>query len=276
LPLTLRELAGEPVRPLRWESDTPPPRGEPPALTALWTTILRGFYPEIARDPSRDARLWQASYVQTYIERDVRSLRSIGDLGQFHTFLRALAARATQLLNLSDLARDVGIAVSTARDWLSILEATFQVFQLRPFHANLGKRLVKTPKVYFTDTGLLAYLTGLRDAEHAAAGPMGGPLFENLVVAEAYKSYLHRGDEPPLHFWRTAAGDEVDLLIEQAAHLVPVEVKATATPRPRMASTILRLRQDLGERVTPGYVVHAGSATLPLGEGTLAVSVNTL
>ena len=206
LPLTRREIAGEPARLLPWETEHPPTAIEAPAYGELWEQILRGCYPELVKSPQRDFRLWQASYVQTYLERDVRNLRNIGNLTLFQTFLRSLAIRSAGLLNLSDLARDVGIAVNTARDWLAILEASFQVFLLRPYFVNLGKRLVKSPKVYFTDTGLLCYLVGLRDAEHAAAGPMGGALMENLVVAELFKTSLHRGEEPSDDFWRTAAG----------------------------------------------------------------------
>ena len=196
LPMSQREVALCPDRPLPWETDHLPEQPKAPSYAALWDQILRGYYPELVANPQRDSRLWQAGYVQTYLERDVRNLRNIGDLTLFQTFLRALALRSAQLLNLSELARDVGVAVNTAKDWLSILEASFQVFIVRPYFVNLGKRLVKSPKVYFTDTGLLCYLVGLRDIEHAASGPMGGAIFENLVVAELFKTSLHRGEEP--------------------------------------------------------------------------------
>ena len=169
--------------------------------------------------------------MQTYLERDVRNLRNVGDLGLFQMFLRALALRSAQLLNSSELARDVGVAVNTAKDWLSVLEASFQVFILRPYFVNLGKRLVKSPKVYFADTGLLCYLVGLRDAEHAASGPMGGAIFENLVVADLFKTSLHRGDEPSFYFWRTASGNEVDLVVEDQSGLVPIEIRREAAAR---------------------------------------------
>ena len=161
MPLTLREIAGEPERPLPWEperaltSRSPMSVSDASPYSEVWGRILRGSYPELAANPQRDFRLWQASYVQTYLERDVRNLSNIGDLTLFQTFLRSLAARSAGLLNLSDLARDVGVAVNTVRDWLAVLEASFQVFLLRPYHVNLGKRLVKAPKIYFTDTGLL-------------------------------------------------------------------------------------------------------------------------
>ncbi len=276
LPLTQREIAGEPARLLPWETGRPPLAIQTPLYGELWEQILRGFYPELIKSPQRDFRLWQASYVQTYLERDVRNLRNIGDLTLFQTFLRSLAMRAAGLLNLSDLARDVGIAVNTARDWVTILEASFQIFLLRPYFVNLGKRLVKSPKVYFTDTGLLCYLVGLRDGEHAAAGPMGGALMENLVVAELFKISLHRGDEPAMYFWRTAAGSEVDLIIETQVGLVPIEIKASSTARPDMAKEINAFRRDFGDRAANGFVIHPGRSVLPLGGGALALPLAAL
>jgi uncharacterized protein len=271
LPLSQREMAGEPGRPLPWASGRLSGNYDELPSGDLWVQILRGSYPELVSHPSRDHRLWQGSYVQTYLERDVRNLRNIGDLTLFQVFLRALATRSACLLNLSELARDVGVSVNTARDWVSILEASFQVFLLRPYFVNLGKRLVKAPKVYFTDTGLLCYLVGLRDAEHAASGPMGGAIFENLVVADIYKTLLHCGEEPALYFWRTAAGAEVDLVVDIGSRLVPIEIKSSATPRPEMARSITAFRRDLGDRVGDGYVIHPGRTALPLGGGTLAL-----
>lgn len=270
MPLTLREAAGEPNRPLPWEAERLPLTEQEMSYGDVWERIVRGFYPELAKNPERDVRLWQAGYVQTYLERDVRNLRNIGDLTLFQTYLRSLAIRSAGLLNLSDLARDVGISVNTARDWLAVLEASFQVFILRPYFMHLGKRLVKAPKVYFTDTGLLCYLVGLRETEHAAAGPMTGALMENLVVAELFKTILHRGEEPAMYFWRTAAGSEVDVIVEHQTRLMPVEIKTSATPRPDMARGIAGFRRDFGDRVAGGYVIHPGRAVLPLGGGTLA------
>jgi hypothetical protein len=269
LPLAYREMWQTPLKPAVWEEPTLPLH--PVVSFDLWPQMLRGTYPELVSYPEREARLWQASYIQTYLERDVRNLRNIGDLTLFQNYLRALAGRAAQLLNLSELARDVGISVSTAKDWLSILEASFQLFVLRPYFANLGKRLVKSPKVYFTDTGLLCYLVGLRDPGHAASGPMGGAIFENLVAAELYKSFVHRGEEPLIYFWRTAAGAEVDFIVEVEGRLIPLEVKLSATPRPEMARGIVAFRQLFGDRAGAGYVVHPGEMLLPLGDGTMAL-----
>jgi hypothetical protein len=271
LPLSRREAAGQATLPLPWESSHD--RSEQHALGQrdLWRSLLRGGYPELAANPERDISLWHASYVQTYLERDVRSLRQVGDLTTFQSFLRALASRSAQLLNLTEMARDLGIAVNTAKSWVSVLEATFQVIILRPYFANVGKRLVKTPKVYFTDVGTLCYLTGLRDPEHAASGPMAGAIFETAVLAEIVRTLMHRAQEPQVYFWRTAAGAEVDIVLESAGRLIPVEVKLTATPRPAMADNIRKFRQDFGERAQAGYVVHTGDARLPLAPEVTAL-----
>jgi len=269
LPLSRWELARSTQRSLPWEGEQPPALPEGPA-SELWEQILRGFYPEVNSSPDRDIRLWQASYVQTYLERDVRNLRDIGDLTLFQTFLRAMAARSSRILNLSDLARDVGISVNTAKGWLSILEASFQIFVLRPYYANIGKRLVKSPKVYFTDTGLLCYLVGLRDSDHAASGPMGGAIFENLIVAELFKIYTHRGEVPALYYWRTAAGSEVDVVIETQDNLIPLEIKLSETPRPEMAKEIIGFQRDFAGKAGQGYVIHRGEVTLPVGKGVIA------
>lgn len=278
LPLSRREVDGRPEAPLPWELNRPTAArracqqaGGTLSYRDIWDGFLRGGYPELAAHPKRDITLWHASYVQTYLERDVRTLRQVGDLMQFQSFLRALAARCAQLLNLAELAHDLGVAVNTAKAWLSVLEATYQVIVLRPYFANVGKRLVKTPKVYFADVGTLCYLAGLRDPEHAASGPMGGAILESAVLSEIVKTLVHRGVESPVYFWRTSTGTEVDILVETAQKLIPIEVKLSATPQPSMASGIRALRKDLGDRVAPGYVVHLGEARLPLGPDVTAL-----
>ncbi|MEO8658999.1 MAG: ATP-binding protein [Bryobacteraceae bacterium] len=271
LPLSQREESGMLSSPLPWEKAR---KREAPASIPrpeLWRNLLRGGYPELAAEPGRDISLWHSSYIQTYLERDVRSLRQVGDLISFQSFLRALAARSGQLLNLADVGRDLGIAVNTAKAWLSVLEATFQVIVVRPYHANVGKRLVKTPKVYFADTGTLCHLAGLRDPEHAAAGPMGGAIFETAVLLEIVKAQMNRGETPQVHFWRTSTGVEVDFVVESGGKLIPIEVKLSATPRPAMANGIVAFRADLGEQSAPGYVVHPGDIRLPLAPGVKAL-----
>lgn len=276
LPLSRRETGRQPRQPLPWQTPSASRSRAGASGSELWKSVLRGGYPEIAANPKRDLGLWHASYVLTYLERDVRGLRQIGDLTQFQAFLRLLAARSGQLLDLTDLARELGVAVNTVKAWLSVLEATYQVIVLRPYFANIGKRLVKTPKVYFTDVGTLCYLVGLKDPAHAAAGPMAGAIFETAVLAEIVKSLVHQGREPQVYFWRTAAGEEVDILVDTGETIVPIEVKVSATPRPGMADGISKLRQALGSRVGHAYVVHTGTVRLPLGADVEALPFGAL
>ena len=271
LPLSRREAEGQPRGPMPWESGRRAGSKKKTSRRGIWKDFLRGSYPELVANPGRSVNLWYASYVQTYLERDVRTIRQVGDLSQFQGFLRALAARSAQPLNLTELARDLGVAVNTAKSWLSILEATFQVIILHPYYANIGKRLVKTPKVYFIDVGMLCYLTGLKDPEHAASGPMGGPILETAVLSEIFKTITHRGIDPQVYFWRTSVGTEVDIVLDTGSELIPIEVKLSATPRTAMAQSVKAFISDLGERVGQGYVVHTGDMRLPLASGVSAV-----
>jgi uncharacterized protein len=271
LPLSRWEAQGKPEARLPWESGKSYRTESKVSYLHIWKDFLRGSYPELVANPGRDINLWHAGYVQSYLERDVRTLRQVGDLSQFQSFLRALAARTAQLLSLTELARDLGVAVNTVKAWLSVLEATYQVIVLRPYFANVGKRLVKTPKVYFTDVGTLCYLTGLKDPEHAASGPMGGPIMETAVISEIFKTLTHRGEDPQVYFWRTSAGTEVDIVIETGGKLIPMEVKLSATPRPAMAASIKAFLEDFGGKALPGYVVHPGEARLPLGSNVTAL-----
>ena len=191
LPLS-RQETDERRNPLAWERKGVAPSSGSHGCGELWKSFIRGGYPELAVQPDRDDFLWQASYIQTYPERDVRTLRQVGDLTQYQNFLRVLAARSAQLLNLTDVARDLGVAVNTVKAWLFVLEATYQAIIVRPYFANVGKRLVKTPTVYFTDVGTLCYLAGLKDPEHAAAGPMGGAIFETAVLSEIVGTYIQQ------------------------------------------------------------------------------------
>jgi uncharacterized protein len=197
------------------------------ALT-LDELMVCGSYPAIHTADVAPAD-WHASYVASYLERDVRHISRIGDLLQFQRFMRMMAARCGQLLNLNSLANDLGVAQTTARDWLGVLEATYVVFRLAPYHTNFGKRLVKTPKLYFHDTGLAAWLLGIHDPVALNAHPMRGALFENLCITEYGKHLRNTGAAGAMYFWRDNIGNEVDLLIERAGVLQPVEFKSGAT-----------------------------------------------
>ncbi|MFT7722330.1 MAG: ATP-binding protein [Roseateles sp.] len=193
--------------------------------------LVRGGYPAI-HGTLVDAADWHASYVASYLERDVREISRVGDLLQFQRFMRLMAAYCGQLLNLNAVANDLGIAQTTARDWLTVLEASYVAFRLPPYHTNFGKRLVKTPKLYFHDTGLAAWLLGVRSAEAMNIHPMRGALFENLCIAEYGKYLRHHGAPGTPYFWRDNIGNEVDLLIERDGRLWPVEFKSGATFQP--------------------------------------------
>ena len=193
--------------------------------------LLRGGYPALWQRPVSQAD-WLSSYLVSYVERDVRQISRVADLLQFQRFVRMMAARCGQLLNLSAVANDLGVAQTTARDWLAVLESSYIAFRLPPYHTNFGKRLVKTPKLYFHDTGLAAWLLGITDARTLQVHPMRGALFENMAVVEYRKYCGQQGLANSLHFWRDNIGNGVDLLIERAGELWPVELKSGATFQP--------------------------------------------
>jgi hypothetical protein len=277
LPLSLGEIERRPrsdVSPegvitdlLRAKPGRPAP-GVPDDL-AGW--LLRGGFPQLWRQDDLDRDLWLASYVQTYLERDVRSVLAVKDLGSFQAFLRLAAARTAQTLNLTDLARDAGVSPPTVRQWLSVLEASHQVFLLRPHFENLGKRMIKSPKLYWLDSGVVSYLLGLKDEQAALRGPLAGPLFETAVVAELAKVFYHRGLPPPLWYWRSRDGWEVDVLVEVAGKLHPVEVKATATPRPRHVETLGRWQSLAGDRAGAGLLITRAEDASALVPGVRAL-----
>jgi len=238
-------------------------------------TFEEALNPALALADSSPLEVFYASYLQTYIERDVRAVSNISKLLEFEKFLRLCAARVGQLLNLSDLARDTGIAVSTAKEWLAILQTSHQIFLLPPYFANISKRQIKTPKLYFYDTGLVCYLTGWRTAETTFEGAMAGALFENYVVSEVAKTYFHRGKEAPLYFWRTKEGLEVDLLIEEGGKIFPIEIKLTMRPRKEMLRGIYALRKRCPQ-LGSGAIVCLVEEVFPLERGLYAIPVGAL
>ncbi len=190
--------------------------------------LLTGFYPRIWKEHLEPSQAL-AAYLETYVERDIRRLINIKDLNLFQRFLILCAGRTGQLLNFSHLAADTGVSHQTARNWLSLLEASYIVFRLPPYSVNIGKRLIKSPKLYFYDVGLAAHLLGLENTLHVSRDPLRGNLFENMVVMEALKYRFHRGKRANLHFYRDSNGNEVDLLISSGPDLYPIEVKSGMT-----------------------------------------------
>lgn len=194
----------------------------------LDTLLLRGGYPALYARPLNPAR-WLADYTMSYLERDVRRITQVHDLSAFQRFLRLCAGRSGQLLNLASLAQDTGVAQSTARSWLSVLEASYIVHLLQPHHRNLGKRVVKMPKLYFVDVALAASLMGIQTTAQLAIHPLRGALFETLIVSEFLKTRFNSGFPSNLYFWRDNVGLEVDLLIDEPEGLRPIEIKSSAT-----------------------------------------------
>jgi len=227
LPFSQAELQRQPPLPRDSIGQRMPP-ARASMKRSLMDTLFAGGYPRI-HDKRLPPQEWLANYYRTYVERDVRELLNIGDLETFGRFIGLCAGRTGQLLNLSSLGNDCGISQPTARRWLSVLEASFLVFLLRPHHRNFNKRLVKSPKLYFLDTGLLMYLLRIRSPDELRTHSARGAIFESFVVSELVKSALHHGQEPDLYFWRDSTGHEVDILLERGTDLVPIEVKSGET-----------------------------------------------
>jgi predicted AAA+ superfamily ATPase len=228
---------------------------------SLSEVLLRGNYPEIASKRSVDRQLWCGSYISTYLERDVRNLAQIGDLGQFERFLRLCATRTGQLLNLSELAKEIGMSVPTVKRRLSILETGYQVYLLFPYYKNIGKRLVKSPKLYFNDTALASYLLGLHDRATLMNSPNLGNLFETMIVTDVLKRFLHFGQMPSMYYLRTRDGLEVDLVVELGQKLHLFEIKSSMTIFPRHASSLLRIVGDLKSSVKASAIVSASTSS---------------
>jgi predicted AAA+ superfamily ATPase len=222
---------------------------------SLIELILRGNYPEIASKRSVDRQLWCGSYISTYLERDVRNLAQVGNLGQFERFLKLCAIRTGQILNLSELAKEVGMSVPTMKRWLSMLETGHQVYLLYPYYKNLGKRLVKSPKLYFNDTGLASYLLGLHDRETLINSPSFGNLFETMIVTDFLKRFLHFGQMPSMYYLRTRDGLEVDLVLELGQKLYLFEIKSAMTILPKHASSLSRMASELKSAVRTSAVI---------------------
>ena len=194
----------------------------------LSSVLLKGFYPRI-HDKHLEPNDWLGNYFQTYIERDVRDIVNVGDLETFSRFVRLCAGRNGQLLNLSSLANDCGITHTTSKRWISILEASFILFLLRPHYKNFSKRLIKSPKLYFLDAGLLSYLLRIRSSADMQIHALYGSIFESFIISEFLKSYLNSGQEPAIYFWRDSTGNEIDVIIDNGDELMPVEIKAGQT-----------------------------------------------
>lgn len=215
----------------------------------IWNIIHRGSMPALYEEQA-DTEMFYSMYVSTYIERDVRNLTQVGDTISFLKFMTALASRIGQLLNLNNIANEIGISIPTAQRWLSILVSSNIVYLLEPYYNNIMKRAVKTPKLYFLDTGLAAYLTKWKNKDVLEAGTMSGNFFENFVIVEIIKSYYNYGElRPPIYFYRDKEKKEIDLIIEENGRLYPIEIKKTASPSKEMIENfkVLEKVKEVGE-----------------------------
>ena len=259
LPLSLSELQGRPPLSINsFGKRVPRVAGLP--KPDLMQVLFGGFYPRI-HDRKLPPQRWLADYYQTYVERDVRELLNVGDLEAFGRFVRLCAGRNGQLLNLSSLGNDCGISHATAQRWVSVLEASFLAILLRPHHRNFSKRLIKSPKLYFLDTGLLCYLLRIRSPEELWVHASRGSIFESLVISELLKNYLHRGKEPDLYFWRDSTGHEIDVLIEQGEQLIPVEIKSSQTIVEDFFTSFHYWRDLVSDPGSPAALVYGGDRT---------------
>ncbi|MCJ7602355.1 MAG: ATP-binding protein [Desulfobulbaceae bacterium] len=219
-----------------------------------------GCYPPL-HDRDIAPRAWFSAYVTAYIERDVRQVLKIQDLETFQRFVRLCAGRTGQLLNLSSLAVECGITHNTAKAWISVLEASYIVFLLRPHHANFNKRLVKSPKLYFYDVGLVSWLLGIQTPEQIETHPLRGNIFETCIIAELMKSRLNRGERPNLFFWRDSNGSEVDVIVEQGTRLLPVEIKSGKTVTREAFAGLEKWRALAGDVAAEPVLIYGGSGS---------------
>ena len=248
---------------------------QPQSLQNLYAQIWLGAYPRLQTQGAQSRDVFYRSYVQTYVQRDVRELLKVSDPLSFHRFLGVVAARTGQLLNYTQLANEVDIDTKTAKAWLSVLEASGLVYLLQPYHRNLTKRMIKSPKLYFLDTGLAAYLTKWSSPESLEAGSMSGAILETWAVAEILKSYWHNGKEAPLYFYRDTDQKEIDLLIESDDTIYPIEIKKTATPSTQ-ASKAFAAAGYLGKTVGPGAVLCLTPRDVPLTASVTAIPMGYL
>lgn len=244
------------------------------AMLALWTfslselrryksdwkafeLVVKGFFPRL-HEENLEPRRFYNGYLQTYIERDVRALINLRDLSQFQNFLTLLAGRVGQVVNFTSLSNDVGVSATTIKNWLNVLKASYVVFELPPFFANIRKRVIKSPKIYFTDVGLAAFLLGIHTEEQASRDPLRGNLFENLVIADIVKGALNRGIRPEVYFFRDSHGNEVDLLIKENGTLIPVEIKSAATFSTDFIKGLEKFKALGASRLASGTVLYNG------------------
>ena len=219
--------------------------------------ILHGCFPRIYKDHLSPTKTYRF-YYQTYLERDVRQLINVKDLISFQRFIKLCAGRIGQILEVSNLANEAGVSSHTVKHWLSILEASYLIFRLPPYFENLGKRFIKSPKLYFTDVGLAAYLLGITDLVQIDRDPLRGALVENLVIVELLKTLLNHGLDHELYFYRDQQKNEIDVILKRAHQLIPIEIKAGQTMQTEFLKGLRYFNKLVGERCEQGYLIYSG------------------
>jgi uncharacterized protein len=243
-------------------------------LISLEEYISAGGFPALYADKDVVRKHWYPSYIATYLERDVRNILSVGSLRDFNRFLRAAAIRTAQTLSLSDLSRDVGVSPNTIKSWISVLQASHIIYLLEPYHRSIGKRLVKSPKLYFLDTGLAAHLMGLFSWEEILNSPMSGALWETYAFTQIHRHLLSQGiSSPPLFYWRTKDGKEVDFVLEKGGHFIAFEAKLSEMPTSDSARVFEYLREYYGEdSLIKGFVICRVKKEFSIGKGIKAIN----
>lgn len=231
--------------------------------------ILQGGYPEVVLNKKVSRKLWFSSYLQTYVDRDVRGYIKQSNLHDFERFVKLLAARTACELNCSTLSRDIGVSVPTIKSWLTLLEASGLIFFLMPYHKNFGKRIIKAPKCYFIDTGIVSYLVGLQSEQHALSGPMAGALFETACITQFYKRFSAFADSCSLYYYRSTDGLEVDLLIETGKMIYPIEVKLSSTIDYGRVSSLIKWLQILRVKDAHGLVISTSKELGTAGKNVM-------
>ena len=230
--------------------------------------ILMGQYPRIFAK-KLDPNDWYPVYVHTYLERDVRSIQQVKDLTTFQRFIALCASRIGQILDIPGLASDCKVDVPTANSWISLLEATYIIFLMQPYHKNFGKQLIKAPKLYFYDTGLASFILKIRTAEEIKNHPLRGGLMETLVISDLYKQRFNKGLQPDCHFWRDQQGHEVDCLLSHKQTAIPIEIKANKNISTRYFDNVKQWTDLAGTNIEDGVVVYAGDENKDLAAGRL-------
>jgi predicted AAA+ superfamily ATPase len=237
---------------------------------SMFRRIFTGSYPAVCSGEVRDLDLFYGSYVSTYLERDLRELSQVGSLESFYVFLKVLAGRTGTTINMSEISRDCAVSVPTVKHWISVLVASSLIYLLRPYASNRGSRLIKSPKLYFLDTGLCAHLAGYSSPETLASGPLRGAIFETWCVTETLKSWWYALKDPPVYYYRDKDGAEIDLLFEAEGGLYPVEIKLGASPKRDWIRHFAALER-LGLPTRPGAVLCLVQEPFPIDRQNTAI-----